>query len=1327
MHADARVALDANADVPVPAIDVSVLETDGDVEAMTRGTYLPPSVVGGPRYLRDRCADALCTVRQLGRNHGLLFITFTFDKKDWPEVTSRLAQFDASEKLQDIFDRASLDSEVFKSKVDAFLARLRSGTIFRNLGRPKVTTEEYSDDNNDVRSRRLYTYPMQTAGGGYLIVATEDQDRGLPHIHVAYSPAQTPATSAPWKSKPRPGERLDHIDEIVCARIPDERMLRTFKLIGPASEMRALLAVTDDSGAVHAKYAYLDGKAEDEEVLHPDIVADFGYTTVLQLLNRLVQLVCGAPRCGPDDSDHWSLHPYRYPVGGKLVHKHHAGPDVPDKHCKRKGHMHDCKDRYPKQVAAFTHMTEDGFINYERAPTDIMIVPYNPWILLYFTSHINVEYVCSAVNVILYLFKLLKYILKGDDQNRLQLVADGTQQQGQQGSADRSTHRRDERRDEIKEWRNAKTTCAPQAYRRLAEHMCYIQEPPTETAYVHSPRARNADDTSDVALSEWEKYLARPCEALPADLADLNAAKFEDLLRGWRFGNEAEAPAEDTKRSVTREEVACGVRWWSKDGRPVYYMDQACAQQLRANTVRDITPMYYWRRLPGAEHDRTVRLKRVPRNCGVTFYVRLLAKHVVARSFDDLRRYNGTLHESYEVACHARGLLAEASEAREVIQQAVDAGDAAPALRSLFVQFFHGGFPIAELLDSSEMLDTLASDQSGTLSERRSAALADIDDGLTMLGQSLADFAPQHSVHVNVRHEVEREQRLYANRAAQRALADSESLALDTLPGEAEQSEVVRWGLRGKRRDGEQCVGPADLAALQLRAPDGLEIGVEEGDGGAGKTRTAKRLVAEMRARGEIVLVAASTNLAATNYERGVSVHALCLLAGDGEDEDGNVTIKLSPAGRMTIARLMLLRAARLIVLDEYSSLHASIADALIQFLCQQQCNVRLLFVGDRQQIPPVVTKGSREEIIESSLLSLPSFRVAHHMLLTKPYRQHCATWASFVRSVGDDSAPALDSHKLTSTADGRRAIVLNLVDSVFYESGVNSEQRALEWLFGTDMHGHLDVHSGFKAILCTRNDDKDVWNARVNDVRARQTGDHGQTYIASHKSEVSDGGDDGDSMAAEALGDDEMAMFQNADHSVPRAEFTIRVGDVMLLAKTLDKAAGLVKNQRVVVTELRWNAVVVRIDRTDAPPLFQPIGRACFSFALKRGSPLKVLRTQLPLVHAWALTINRSQGQTLDKILIDLRHAPFTHGQAYVAISRVHISADCGVFVNASCCIQQRAVLGSVVYHELLRPLTFAAPHAMSNAPCRRRRADFVAQLDDAAPAAAQKSQRRR
>ena len=45
--------------------------------------------------------------------------------------------------------------------------------------------------------------------------------------------------------------------------------------------------------------------------------------------------------------------------------------------------------------------------------------------------------------------------------------------------------------------------------------------------------------------------------------------------------------------------------------------------------------------------------------------------------------------------------------------------------------------------------------------------------------------------------------------------------------------------------------------------------------------------------------------------------------------------------------------------------------------------------------------------------------------------------------------------------------------------------------------------------------------------------------------------------------------------------------------------------------------------------------------------------RIMIPLIPSYAITIHKSQGQTLDKIIINLGHREFASGLTYTALSR--------------------------------------------------------------------------
>ena len=76
---------------------------------------------------------------------------------------------------------------------------------------------------------------------------------------------------------------------------------------------------------------------------------------------------------------------------------------------------------------------------------------------------------------------------------------------------------------------------------------------------------------------------------------------------------------------------------------------------------------------------------------------------------------------------------------------------------------------------------------------------------------------------------------------------------------------------------------------------------------------------------------------------------------------------------------------------------------------------------------------------------------------------------------------------------------------------------------------------------------------------------------------------------------------------------------------------------------------------------------------------PCKVSRYQFPVRLAHAMTINKSQGQTLNRVGLYLPRPVFSHGQLYVAFSRVRRRSDIKV------CVYGENKTLNVVYEEVL------------------------------------------
>ncbi len=87
---------------------------------------------------------------------------------------------------------------------------------------------------------------------------------------------------------------------------------------------------------------------------------------------------------------------------------------------------------------------------------------------------------------------------------------------------------------------------------------------------------------------------------------------------------------------------------------------------------------------------------------------------------------------------------------------------------------------------------------------------------------------------------------------------------------------------------------------------------------------------------------------------------------------------------------------------------------------------------------------------------------------------------------------------------------------------------------------------------------------------------------------------------------------------------------------------------------------------------------------------PFSITRITFPVCLSFAMTINKSQGQTFDRVGLLLKHPVFSHGQLYVAFSRVRNAKNLRIQIDPKCLVETnknsmvKKIL-NVVYKEIL------------------------------------------
>jgi hypothetical protein len=149
---------------------------------------------------------------------------------------------------------------------------------------------------------------------------------------------------------------------------------------------------------------------------------------------------------------------------------------------------------------------------------------------------------------------------------------------------------------------------------------------------------------------------------------------------------------------------------------------------------------------------------------------------------------------------------------------------------------------------------------------------------------------------------------------------------------------------------------------------------------------------------------------------------------------------------------------------------------------------------------------------------------------------------------------------------------------------------------------------------------------------------------------------------------------------SLPPSKLRLKVGAPVILLRNLYPKEGLCNGTRMVVTRISRRCIEGRILGGSFNGQVRLIPRIKLT-STEGELPYIVARTQFPLRLCFAMTVNKSQGQSFNYVGVDLRTPPFTHGQLYVALSRVTNMANLSLLLPED----ESLTTDNILYPEVL------------------------------------------